>query len=161
MPTKRELADRAYETQEDQRALAIVLQCADHYIGGAFNDRERLLFEIGVASKAIERVRARLVITPPAPKPEPSVPGQINLLDGSVESCPKCGAGRWQWAALMLAGELGEEPKLQCGNCALVVVTTWTQYNAIVAERRRQHSHMDTVKSPVVPERVKRTRGAG
>lgn len=150
MPTKKELADRAFEKQEDQRALAIVCLAAE----GMERTEERAR-----VTEAVARVRERFLTVTPIAKPEPSVPGQLNLLDGSIETCPSCGAPRWQWVALAL--DFGVVPKLQCGNCAASFEVTFTQYNAIVAERRQQHKHTDTVKSPVIPEKVTRTRGAG
>jgi ribosomal protein S27AE len=151
MATKQQQADAAYERAEDQRALVLVLEAA----GLAYDDRDPDL------EAAIERVRVRFNLVNTAPtKPEPSVAGQINLLDGSIETCPKCGAPGSKWAACRNDADQ-EVPKLQCGECGTVVNVTWRQYEGIVAQRRRDHQHTDTVRSAVKPERESRSRGAG
>lgn len=162
MPTKRELADRAYEKQEDERALKIVADVAFQYAREL--DEDELYDRIMEIFAAVERVRARMLPAYVPPTPEPGVTGvkgQINLLDGTVETCPKSGAPFHQWAPLQLQGDtVDEEAKLQCGNCSQIVVVSFAQYNRVVEGRRRDYQHMDTVKSPVIPEKATPTRGA-
>lgn len=152
MPTKRQQADQAYERQEDQRALAQVLESAERDARGEYGFTNRDLLA------AVERVKANLLkVAPKTEKPEPSVVGQMNLIDGSLESCPECGAPEWQWAPMML--DFGEEPKLQCGNCAAAFVVTFAQYNAVVAERKRTIGTSDEAMKRAT--RQPKVRGAG
>lgn len=160
MTTKREQADAAYARQEDERALRLVADAAEMWLGAPWpgdpqEDDRPLRDELAVA---IERVRVRYAVVNMSAEPERSVPGQINLLSGEIETCPKCGAPD-PWAAMLPIP--GRADRLQCRLCSHIVQVTQQVYEAVIARRRQQHSHTDTVKSPVVPEKIAKTRGAG
>lgn len=154
-------SDAAYEREMAQRALVLVLAAAEMWRGAPWpgDPQEDDRPERDELNDAIERVRASFLKITGTPKPtERILPGQINLFDGSIETCPKCGKYD-PWAALA-RGE-GDPAFLQCGNCAHVLRVSERTYDGIVACRRREHGHTDTVKSPVIPEKMGRSRGAG
>jgi hypothetical protein len=149
------LADQAYARGENQRALVLVLAAATDF---SIEMKEWAgAAEIEALDAALDRVKAAFLKVDVPVKSEPSVAGQMNLLDCSLETCPECGAPHWQWAPMTL--DFGGEPRLQCGNCAAAFVVTFTQYNAIVAERKRTIGDSDR---PVIRRTIaRRERGAG
>jgi hypothetical protein len=164
MPTKRELADAAYERQEDQRALAMVLDAAAAPLAISTD-----------LQAAINRVRARFLTVSPVVK-SAELPGQL-AIDGSVvgeprelgapmaeafdvpKQCPGCGENMlltWggSWVPMVPNGP----PMLQCAFCAQKVVVTLEGYEAVIAERKRTVGTSDA--KPFNVTRT-RTRGAG
>lgn len=181
--SKRKEADAAYERQEDQRALVIVLAAASEHEQQYGGNDPRLV-------EAIERVKRAFLKIEPAlpPKPEPGqLPGQL-AIDGSVvgdsmddawgrddfgapmasafdvpEFCPKCDAEMlttWggHWTPMHRVSGEGEPFALQCGHCGHVVVVSERQHEAVVAERKRTIGASD--KAPP-PKKAPRVRGAG
>jgi hypothetical protein len=160
-PSKKAQADAAYERQEDQRALVKILAAAEEYALG-FD----VVLSLGGADRALEiveaiaRVKAAFLrVEAPVAKPEPSVAGQINI-DGTIESCPQCGVPEVSWSILPLDGTtIDEQARVQCGMCACIFPISFTQYNAIVAERRRTIGESDKRVERHLHQ--KRVRGAG
>jgi hypothetical protein len=159
-PTKKQQADAAFERTEDKRALALLLRVARRAMHDIEDDDDQYHYHQEI-EQAVQRVEVRFdLVNDDAPvAPEPSLPGQMNLLDGSIETCPKCGKADTLGTMIRLSGHTGYW--LQCGQCAHVVEVTATEYGRVAARRREQHGHTDTFKSPVIPEKQGRTRGAG
>ena len=177
--SKRKEADAAYQRQEDQRALTLVLAAATDF---SIEMKEWAgAVEIDALDKAIDRVKASFLKVE-VPKPEPAIPGQL-AIDGSVAGgpvapvrelgapmaaaydvpplCPKCGSAmltQWggSWTPLVAGGP---GYALQCGHCAHVIPVSERQYEAVVAERKRTIGASDRPAKIIARER--RTRGAG
>lgn len=179
MPTKQQQADESYHRVEAMRALRGLLQIVEEKIA-ALEDNDDLYQYRCELEEAVLRVREFYLPAPVAPKPIPETePGQIGL-DGSIaqlaglkgvikgvpQTCARCGrdmidAQGGSWTPMVHAPQAPFY--LQCGNCAFMAIVTEEGWNRVVEARRYAHSHTDTVKSAVKPEREsrKRTRGAG
>src|SRR6476660_2147958 len=114
-PSKRAQADAAFNAQEDQRALVVVVAAAWSYIeirdeldGEKFERRTEI-------EDACARVQRLIKIDTPKPKPEPGLPGQI-AIDGTVVGEPgSVGAPM---------AEVFDVPK-QCEECGENMLLVW------------------------------------
>jgi hypothetical protein len=175
MATKKKDADAAYLRGEAQRALVKVLEAAEAMAHGEYGWTDTSTVA------AIDVVRSTfLTVTAPAKSKE--LPGQLGI-DGTIvgasekigkssfsallveiERCPECkremldGNGG-SWTPLLPIP--GRPDALQCGHCGFLVAVTESHLKQVVELRRRAHAHTDTVKSPVIPEKKSRSRGAG
>ncbi len=176
MPTKRQLADAAYERQEDQRALVVVLAAAMNVAHNLEDDDDRYDYRREL-ELAIERVKASVLRVAPVVKPDAdTLPGQINI-EGGVENVRQLGAPMavafevpatcWKCERKMLDEQgTGWTPvrtplgyQLQCGQCgASIEVREWT-YDAVLAERRAAIGESDVKVSRIIAK-AKRERGA-
>jgi ribosomal protein S27E len=175
MATKKKDADAAYLRGEAQRALVKVLEAAEAMAHGEYGWTDTSTVA------AIDVVRSTfLTVTAPAKSKE--LPGQLGI-DGTIvgaaekigkssfsefmleiETCPACGkhmldGNGGSWTPLRPHPEA--DHALQCGFCGKTVLASTAQWTQVVELRRRAHAHTDTVKSPVIPEKKSRARGAG
>jgi hypothetical protein len=168
MATKQQAADAAYERAEAQRALVMVLACAER------------THEQGIAEAAALLRKHYLKVSEPTKVK--TLAGQIDLVDGSVEgaphdpepvehgplrgvpsACPGCGAAMLvvyggSWTPLI--GHASDNRLgLQCAFCAWIVSVNEAEWDAVREERRRTIGATD--RAPVKVERAgKKTRGA-
>jgi ribosomal protein S27E len=171
MASKKKDADAAYLRDEAQRALVMVLDAAALAYDVLDPDLE--------AAMALVR---SMFLTVTAPTKSKELPGQLGI-DGSIvgaaekigkssfsefmleiETCPACGkhmldGNGGSWTPLRPHPEA--DHALQCGFCGKTVLASTAQWQQVIELRRRAHAHTDTVKSPVIPEKKSRSRGAG
>lgn len=168
--SKRKDADKAYQRAEDQRALVHVLMMAETNIEAD-----------AYTSEACNRVRANFLTVSEPPRVT-GLAGQLSI-DGTSEGdtgeravklmdvptyCPGCNqnmlivhGGSWTPLKPRDDDEVTFGPdRLQCGNCGKVVEVTEEAWLRVVDMRAHLRA-ADTVKSPVIPEKAGRTRGAG
>ena len=163
---KQKAADAAYHRAEAQRALVMILDCAER------------THEAGIADAAAT-VRAHF-LTVSEPAKVKTLAGQIDLVDGSVEGddglehqpppgsagvpmyCPRCATNMMivyggNWTPVYRVE--GTPAKLQCASCSQVVTVSDEVY-AIVRELRRSTIGASDA-APVKKERGPKVRGAG
>lgn len=169
MTTTKAQADDAYERSEDQRALVMVVEHAE----ATFDDeiwREDYLSRVRAA---VSRVRARL-LTVSVAAPASPLAGQLTTDGGGgareptklcdvPERCHACGSAMMaelgtRWTPLRFVDL--DAARLQCGECAAIIEVTEDAWFRVMDERAKIKAG-DTVKSPVIPEKKGRTRGAG